>query len=472
MNTLRDSSPPPASRRFMRTSVNRLSPYIGFFVYTPKDCKQESEVDRKRRNSGSSTGSTSETTSVSSDGHMSTSAFDGHDEVPYFNQSLVRCSVLSPEELMEKKKTKLNPYVGCFHYAPGRYSALHPLFVKAKLNPHIGGTEASTEETKSFDSEHLLYCDLDGNALYKISDFFAQRKVSQTITFDDDSEMLGMGSYACVLRAHFTATKKPIAIKYFNKLSESSSTQRGCAIQSALIKNEITILRKLRHRNVVQYLDCIEGAEKVYLIMELCNAGSLEDMVYLRRKMSEEECKGIFVQLCNALQYIHVRGIIHGDVKTMNIMFQVKDYNTDENHGKQVFRSPTGLNLKLCDFGSCRQCTLYNNDDPDDLSLKGTEGYLSPEQILNRKLTTAIDMWAAGVVLYRCFTGQLPYRPSAACLTSGPLQFSGPWWGSASDGCKQRVKSLLELDPSIRASASECLRDTWTMEDLFSYCML
>lgn len=464
MSSRQDSpSPLPAWIPLIRTSINRSNPYLSFFL--DYDDSAIAKTD-------------SETSSNSSDGHAVYQCESSGNCESKMNDSceskmndsresklsescassdrrrLARRSVLSIEELLERKKTKLNPYVGCFHYAPGRYSALHPLFNKAQANPDTASSGATD-----------LYCDVNDDVVGTISNFFSQRKISQSITLDEDREMLGMGSYACVLRGHFNCTGKQIAVKYFKKLSCPSSSQRDCDMQSAFITNEVSTLRKLRHNNIVQYIDCMETAEKVYLVMELCNAGSLEDMVYLRRKMNEDECRIIFVQLCNALKYIHGRGIIHGDVKTQNIMFQVRSQVVrDEHPGHQIYRSPIGLILKLCDFGSSRQCTMYSNIDPEDLSLKGTEGYLSPEQIQNGELTTAIDMWAAGVVLYKCVTGQLPFRPSASCLSSGPLQFTGPWWSTISDDYKYRIRSLLELDSSSRASAAECLRDSWTSE--------
>tara|TARA_A100001015_G_C15020710_1_gene727847 strand:+ start:1462 stop:1821 length:360 start_codon:yes stop_codon:yes gene_type:complete len=92
-----------------------------------------------------------------------------------------------------------------------------------------------------------------------------------------------------------------------------------------------------------------------------------------------------------------------------------------------VFRSPLGLTLKICDFGASRRVSGANDvssssfDSMDEggfgvassipFERIGTEGYLSPEQLRGETLTTAIDMWAMGVVLYKCVTGQLssPY---------------------------------------------------------------
>ena len=95
-----------------------------------------------------------------------------------------------------------------------------------------------------------------------------------------------------------------------------------------------------------------------------------------------------------------------------------------------VFRSPLGLTLKICDFGASRRVCMHDEvdafysgsygsssslDSMDEdgfgigssipFELIGTEGYLSPEQLRGERLSSAIDMWAMGVVLYKCVTG-------------------------------------------------------------------
>lgn len=89
----------------------------------------------------------------------------------------------------------------------------------------------------------------------------------------------------------------------------------------------------LEHPNVVRFLDCFEDEENVYMILELCENGSLMDLLRRRKRYSEAEARFFLVQLIGACQYMHDNNVIHRDLKLGNLFL-------DGN-----------MNIKVGDFG-------------------------------------------------------------------------------------------------------------------------
>ena len=159
-----------------------------------------------------------------------------------------------------------------------------------------------------------LFCKLGDEAPEILSDYYAHRNLLRSLKLMDEEHALGCGSYASVLPAVVGSTgKRKVAVKYFKKLSPEFNA-RESEEQAKNIKNEVALMKLMKRgsRHLVRYIDCLEVPGKIYLVMELCSAGDLEKMLYVRRKFKEEETRCIAWQLLSALKFLQDMGIIHG----------------------------------------------------------------------------------------------------------------------------------------------------------------
>jgi serine/threonine protein kinase len=114
-------------------------------------------------------------------------------------------------------------------------------------------------------------------------------------------------------------------------ISKQKLRQQGLVNQ---FQNEVKIFSSLDHKNIIKFNSLFDDAEKIYLVMELANQGSLYQRIKQKKQITEIEAKKYFKQIAKAIQYLHTRSppIIHRDLKPENILIQNEQ-------------------LKLCDFG-------------------------------------------------------------------------------------------------------------------------
>lgn len=205
-------------------------------------------------------------------------------------------------------------------------------------------------------------------------------------------------------------------------------------------REEIEILRKVSHPNVVRYICHTEDLEFLYLAMELCDSGSLDSLIRSRRA-TEVTIKPIFKSVLEALDYLHSQHICHRDVKPENILL------TSSGH------------TKLADFGLAR----YFSQEPMRSRL-GTPYYLAPE-ILKGRYTEKCDIWSAGIVLYYSLRGRRPFTSSIySDLATEIVTSEITDWGQMSPEAIDLTKKLLNRDPEKRLNAREALEHGWFKE--------
>ncbi|KAK7603747.1 hypothetical protein V9T40_003746 [Parthenolecanium corni] len=155
---------------------------------------------------------------------------------------------------------------------------------------------------------------------------------------------------------------------------------------------EFRILSKLKHKNIVNFVQCIETPSTYCLITEYYPNKSMFELIQRRGKLTIYEVRFFSKQLLSALKYLHDSNVVHRDVKPQNMLL-------DEN-----------LNLKLSDFGMAVICTksrtIYKRH------IYGTPNYISPEMITKTisRYNYKVDIWAVGCFLYHTYTGRTPFR--------------------------------------------------------------
>ena len=79
-------------------------------------------------------------------------------------------------------------------------------------------------------------------------------------------------------------------------------------------------MRRLKHPNIIQFVDVFETADQLMMIMEYCPGDELFDVILARKFFMEEDAKPVFAQICRALFYLHSLNIIHRDIKPENVL--------------------------------------------------------------------------------------------------------------------------------------------------------
>ena len=201
-------------------------------------------------------------------------------------------------------------------------------------------------------------------------------------------EILGAGGMGVVYRAFDRELQEPVAIKTLKP-----EAMAGGTVALDRFKQEIRLARKIAHRNVVRTYDLGEQNGMYYLTMEYVEGTSLKQLIVSRGKLPVPVALTVGKQLCRALEVAHAEGVIHRDIKPQNIVVE-----------------PSGF-LKVMDFGIAR---LANPPQGKGLTEAGTSigtpDYMSPEQLSGAELDPRSDLYAAGVVLFECVTGKVPFE--------------------------------------------------------------
>ena len=132
--------------------------------------------------------------------------------------------------------------------------------------------------------------------------------------YNIDKKLLGEGSYGKVFKAFNKKDKTiEIAIKAIAKAHLDDD-------DLAALENEVAIMQKLDHPNIVKYFETYDDKKYIYLCMELMTGGELFDFVVKQDQFTEKICAEYMIHLVKALQHCHGQGIIHRDIKPENIM--------------------------------------------------------------------------------------------------------------------------------------------------------
>lgn len=210
----------------------------------------------------------------------------------------------------------------------------------------------------------------------------------------------------------------------------------------ANLRQEIEILKGLRHENIVLLLDTFETKTEFCLVIEYCQ-GELFEILEEDKSLPEDVIKSIAQQLVSALHYLHSNRIIHRDMKPQNILI-----------------SHSGV-VKLCDFGFARAM----RDNTMMTSIKGTPLYMSPELVQEQPYNNTVDLWSLGVILYELFVGQPPFfTNNLVSLIKLIVRETVKYPDNMSPLFKDFLKGLLNKDPNKRLNWPKLLEHPFLQE--------
>lgn len=253
--------------------------------------------------------------------------------------------------------------------------------------------------------------------------------------------MLGQGTFAKVYHARHLKTGQSIALKIIDK---DRVLRVGLMDQ---IKREISIMRLVRHPNVVQLHEVMATKTKIYLALEHVKGGELFNKV-AKGRLKEASARKYFQQLIAAVDFCHSRGVYHRDLKPENLLL-------DESG-----------NLKVSDFGLS---ALLESRRQDGLlhTTCGTPAYVAPEVLLKKGYDgQKADIWSCGVILYVLLTGYLPFHSSNLMVMYRKISradFKCPRWFPSD--VKRLMYRILDPNPATRMSVDKLKENRWFLKD-------
>ncbi|XP_051013112.1 serine/threonine-protein kinase DCLK1 isoform X3 [Acomys russatus] len=308
---------------------------------------------------------------------------------------------------------------------------------KQRISQH-GGSSTSLSSTKVCSSmdENDGPGEEESDEGFQIPATITERyKVGRTI---------GDGNFAVVKECIERSTAREYALKIIKKSK--------CRGKEHMVQNEVSILRRVKHPNIVLLIEEMDVPTELYLVMELVKGGDLFDAITSTSKYTERDASGMLYNLASAIKYLHSLNIVHRDIKPENLL---------------VYEHQDGSkSLKLGDFG------LATIVDGPLYTVCGTPTYVAPEIIAETGYGLKVDIWAAGVITYILLCGFPPFRGSGDDqevlfdqILMGQVDFPSPYWDNVSDSAKGLINMMLLVNVDQRFSAVQVLEHPWVNDD-------
>jgi len=209
------------------------------------------------------------------------------------------------------------------------------------------------------------------------------------------------------------------------------------------ISREIDVMSKICHSAIIKLHESFQDASNVFLVLELCEGGTLLQRVREVGHFTEVHTARILFQILPALRHLHDNHICHRDIKPDNVLFM--EWHPVE----QGF-------VKLIDFGGA---TFFRNGEY--LTSKvGTPTYVAPE-VLQGKYNETCDLWSTGITIFVVLSGIPPFRGDDDDILKqaqlGNISLNTPHWSTVSEDAKDLVRELCKMRGNDRISAEDAI---------------
>ena len=247
---------------------------------------------------------------------------------------------------------------------------------------------------------------------------------------------IGSGAFGKVVLGTHILTGETVAIKILDKLILSQTPD-----DLLLVQKEISILKIVKHKHIVQLYEIMETPRYIYIIMEYCEGKDLMDYILTRTRLTEMESLKLFQQLISALLYLHNQHIAHRDIKIDNMLLDAK------------------MDLKLVDFGLS---TKYVDEELLNQPC-GTVVYAAPEVLEGKDYHGMLaDVWSSGIVLFGMISGYLPFcdqddEVNKQSVLNGDIELPEFF----SDEVKDLLTHMLDMDQMKRYTLQDIQEHDW-----------
>ena len=316
-----------------------------------------------------------------------------------------------------------------------------------KIDQHKNERENSPSKNGSYSpsktTRHESKSDLNGvNKVTIDTNLLVAKGTTNNKNNYKRTKILGQGSFGTVFLVKHKLLNTYFAMKVIKKTNKIEKDE--------VLMNEINILRKMDHPNIVKITDFYTTNTEYILVTEYCPEGELFYEIKNFAPFNEALTGWYMKQILSAVCYCHKLKIIHRDLKPENILISKKNKN--------------GFNLvKVIDFGTA----IIFNKNKNDKSLTGSVYYICPEVLSkNRNYTEKCDVWSCGIIMYILLTGLPPFNGDSdeeivTKIKNGRFNMEKYPWPIISSQAKDLIKKLLEFDPNKRVTAEEALNHPW-----------
>jgi len=278
-----------------------------------------------------------------------------------------------------------------------------------------------------------------------------------TVPGYDVLSRLGGGGMATVYLARHLTLKRNVALKVLrtDRVTDPEHRHR--------ILTEAEVVARLAHPHIVQIYEVGEcrppGSDtpQPYLAFEYLSGGSLERVLNERGALEPAQAAHLVEVLAHAVHAAHQAGVVHRDLKPSNVLLAPMVAGSPDNF-------PFGF-PKVADFGLARQLDCETRLTSDE-NIVGSPDCMAPEQAeCRRDLGPAVDVWALGVILYRCLTGRRPFAGGSVMATLDLIRHAPPAparavCGAVPEALEAVCLRCLAKDPAGRYPSAAALADT------------
>lgn len=275
-------------------------------------------------------------------------------------------------------------------------------------------------------------------------------------------QTLGEGEFGKVKLGVHRHFGEETAIKLIKReMVAAAEEHQADGSKTSKVEREISVLRLLRHPNIVHLYEVIESERYIGIVLEYGAGGELFDYILAQKCLKEREACRLFAQLVSGVSYLHRKKIIHRDLKLENLLL--------DRH----------RNVIITDFGFANNFSARSNDLM--ATSCGSPCYAAPELVVQDGMYVgaAVDVWSCGVILYAMLAGYLPFDDDPAnpdgdninmlykYIMATPLSF--PDYITAEP--RSLLLRMLVPDPAKRATLDEVMAHPWLApyRDLFHF---
>lgn len=261
----------------------------------------------------------------------------------------------------------------------------------------------------------------------------------------DLGQVIKTEEFCEIFRAKDKSTGKLHTCKKFQK-------RDGRKVRKAA-KNEIGILKMVKHPNILQLVDVFVTRKEYFIFLELATGREVFDWILDQGYYSERDTSNVVRQVLEAVAYLHSLKIVHRNLKLENLVY----YNRLKNS-----------KIVISDFHLAK---LENGLIKEPC---GTPEYLAPEVVGRQRYGRPVDCWAIGVIMYILLSGNPPFYEEVEeddyenhdknlfrKILAGDYEFDSPYWDDISQAAKDLVTRLMEVEQDQRITAEEAISHEW-----------